>query len=165
MCCQCTFLLYPSGLQSLPWYGNSGWTNKLAGPDLVLPRLYHLSKCTDLSLSSFLPVDIPGMCFFEVTAGVVWHDRTISWLYDPRGKEASVLGRVSLPQCSEDIGFGGGFGGLDLAGCPLQGPWFSHHAGLLFILASGLAASLPVQLPGSKILPGPSLELKNVDWG
>lgn len=105
------------------------------------------------------------MCFFEVTAGVVWRGRTIPRVYEPGGKEASTAGRASLPHCSEDFGFGGGFGGLELAGCPLQGPWFSHHAGLLFVLASGLAASLPVQLPGSKTLSGPSLELKTVDWG
>lgn len=54
---------------------------------------------------------------------------------------------------------------LELAGCASQGLRFSHHAGLLLSLASVLVVSLVCAEPGSKILPGPSLEQKTVDCG
>lgn len=97
--------------------------------------------------------------FFEVTPNVVWHNRTVSKVIWARRQDTSIFDRVSLPQCSEDIGFVWsllavlcqGHGLVTTLVCSSSWPqvWWLHWY---------------VQLPGSK-MSGASLELKTVGCG
>lgn len=141
----------------------SGWIDRLADPDLVLPHLYHLSKSTDLSLSPFLPVRKSWpfqVCVFwgDCQCGVAWQV-SLQGIW-ARKQETSIFDRVSPPQCSEDIVFV-----WTLLAVLCQGRGLVTTLGLLFILASGLVAPLVCTVTWSKMLSGASLELKSVGCG
>lgn len=125
--------------------------------------VFTICQKAQTSLSSFLPVRKSWpfqVCVFwgDCQCDVARQD-SLQGIWD-RGQEASILDRVSLPQCSEDIGFV-----WSLLGVLCKGHGLVNTLGLLFILASGLAASLVCTMPGSKMLSGPSLDLETVDCG
>lgn len=103
--------------------------------------------------------------FFEGTANVVWHDRTISRLCEPcRRQETPVSERISLPHCSEDAGFVWSSLAVLLKVCASQGLCFSLHVGLLSTWPQFCCLHWYAQGPGSKRLSGSSLELKTGLW-
>lgn len=123
------------GPPKLPPAGLTGWLTLI-----LFYLIFTICQKAQTSLSPFLPVRKSWpfqVCVFwgDSQCGVAQQDSLQGYM----SQEARY---IHIWQSFPPSVFRGHWLCLELAGCPLPGPWFSHHTGLLFILASGLVAPL-----------------------